>query len=287
MDTTQRVAQPPRSARTPILKRLSTWIWLWPMALLLLFALIGPWLAPYSPTAVVALPDLAPDAQHWLGTDSAGLDVLSRVLAATRLNLTIGLLTALLATAAGAALALLVGSNEGKGGVLGTAARMVSRALDLFQAIPAIVVGLVLIALYGASVTSIIVTLSIILMPSQARLVRTEVLRVRQEAYLDAARVSGESELGLTFRHVLPNSVWPALENASVVFGQAIILTAAFGFLGVGLAPPTAEWGAMIFTGASSAIAGRWWSALFPAICLCLSVLIVSDFGRRLFDRRS
>jgi peptide/nickel transport system permease protein len=95
--------------------------------------------------------------------------------------------------------------------------------------------------------------------------------------------MAGEREFVLILRHVLPNSAWPALENATLVFGTAIVLAAGLGFLGVGLQPPTPEWGTMIAVGAPSAAAGRWWSALFPAIALALSVVAISAVGRRLF----
>lgn len=258
-----------------------------PAAVILAVALIGPFFLPYSTRDVVGLPDIPPGGEHWFGTDSAGLDVFSRTVAATRNNLMIGLLTTVAATALGILLGLIIGMNESRRGPIGLVARGFSRALDLMQAVPAIVIGLVLIAFFGSSVLSITVALTVVLLPNQARLVRTEVLRVRGEAFLDAARISGEREWALIVRHVLPNSSWPALENASLVFGSAIVLTAGLGFLGVGLQPPTPEWGTMISTGASSAAAGRWWSALFPAVAIAVTVFAISAVGRRLFDRDS
>ncbi|OZF05377.1 ABC transporter permease [Rhodococcoides fascians] len=256
-----------------------------PATVILAVALIGPFFLPYSTRDVVGLPDISPGGEHWFGTDSAGLDVFSRTVAATRNNLMIGLLTTVAATALGIFLGLIIGMNESQRGPIGLVARGFSRALDLMQAVPAIVIGLVLIAFFGSSVLSITVALTVVLLPNQARLVRTEVLRVRGEAFLDAARISGEREWALIIRHVLPNSSWPALENASLVFGSAIVLTAGLGFLGVGLQPPTPEWGTMISSGASSAAAGRWWSALFPAVAIAITVFAISAVGRRLFDR--
>ena len=269
----------PRRRRRPGLRSLA----LLPAVILVLLAALGPMLVPFSPIEVIGRPDLSPNGTNWFGTDSAGMDVFSRTLAATRNNLLIGLITAIAATALGILIGLAVGMNESRRGPLGILSRGVSRALDLVQAVPAIVIGLVLIAFLGASIPSLTVALTIILLPNQARLVRTEVLRVRGEAYLDAARISGEKERTVVLRHVLPNSSWPALENASLVFGSAIVLTAGLGFLGVGLNPPTPEWGSMIAIGAPSAASGRWWSALFPAVALALTVFAVSGVGRRLF----
>ncbi|WP_084727733.1 ABC transporter permease [Rhodococcoides yunnanense] len=265
-------------------RSLRRWIGLIPAGIVVLIALVGPLLVPYSTRDVVAKPDISPGGDHWFGTDSSGLDVFSRTIAATQNDVLIGLGTAIVATIVGITIGLIIGMNESRSGVIGILSRGMARAVDLVQAVPAIVIGLVLIAFFGQSILSITVALTVVLLPNQARLVRTEVLRVRGEAYLDAARVSGESELSLVFRHVLPNSAWPALENASLVFGSAIVLTAGLGFLGVGLAPPTPEWGTMISTGAAAAAAGRWWSALFPAIAIALTVFAITAVGRRLFD---
>jgi peptide/nickel transport system permease protein len=265
------------------------WLSWWrvvPALAILLIAVIGPWLTPYSATDVIATPSIWPNGTYLMGTDASGLDVFSRVVAGTRNDVVIALADAVLATSVGIAVGLAVGMNESKRGPLGLLARGFSRGLDLLQAIPAIVIGLVLVAFFGSSVTSLTVALAVILAPNQARLVRTEVLRTRTEAYLDAARMAGEREFVLTMRHVLPNASWAALENTSVVFGSAILNTAALGFLGVGLHPPTPEWGSMISTGASDAAVGRWWPALFPAAAMVACVFAFAAAGQRLFGRK-
>jgi peptide/nickel transport system permease protein len=258
-----------------------------PALLFVAVAIAGPWFVPWSPVEVVGGPSQAPNGTYYLGTDSSGLDVFSRVVAATRNNLEIGLATGVIATVAGIMIGLAVGMNESRRGPLGIAARAASRGLDLLQAIPAIVIGLVLVAFFGSSVFTLTLAMAVILAPNQARLVRTEVLRVRSEAYLDAARMAGERELSLTVRHVLPNASWPALENTTVVFGAAILLTATLGFLGVGLHPPTPEWGSMISSSASDAAVGRWWPALFPALAIVVCVFAIAAAGQQLFGRKS
>jgi peptide/nickel transport system permease protein len=198
------------------------------------------------------------------------------VIAATRVNVLIGVLVTVLATGAGIIVGLAIGMNESRRGPLGLLARGTARSVDLLQALPAVIVGLVIVAFYGASVPTMILAIAVIIFPLQARLVRTEVLRVRSEAYVEAGRVAGLGEFRLIVRHVLPNSSWPALENTAFVFGVAVILTAALGFLGVGLPPPAPEWGSMLARGASDASVGRWWSATFPTIALILAVSSVA-----------
>jgi peptide/nickel transport system permease protein len=248
-----------------------------PFTVILALIVFGPTFVPHDPTQVISLPAISPNATFWFGTDKAGMDVLSRTVAATRLNVEIAGLVAGLASLVGISLGLVIGMNESRRGPLGAAGRVASRVIDLMQAVPAVVIAMVAVAFFGVDQTTIILILALILAPNQARLVRSEVLRVRSEAYLDAARMAGLSELHLTVRHVLPNSSWPALENVPVVFAVAVTLTAALGFIGIGLPPPTPEWGSMIAGGVSNALVGRWWPAAFPALALALTVASIGS----------
>jgi peptide/nickel transport system permease protein len=261
------------------------WLPLVPAAVFVLLAVIGPLIVPFSATTVVGPSTTAPNAAHWFGTDSAGMDVFSRSIAAIQVDLAIAASVTVLATAAGVLLGVLVGMGEGSGGLVGLLARGIARILDLADAVPVIVVAMVVVAFFGATPTTLVIALSIVLAPSPARLTRTEVLRIRSEAYLDAARLGGMSEARLSFRHVLPNAAVPAVENTSVIFGIAIAVAAALGFLGVGVTPPTPEWGSMIARGTSDMISGRWWSALFPAVVLALAIASFAVAGGRLVQR--
>lgn len=256
-----------------------------PVAILVLLAIIGPYVVLFSPTKVVGDSYLAPGATHLFGTDSAGLDVFSRTIAATRLNVFIGVAVAVLATLVGVIVGTLLGINEPADGARGTVARGASRLVDLIQAVPGILIGVVAVAFYGATVATLVIAIAVIVCPLQIRLVRTEVLRVRQEGYVEAARVAGATNLEAGVRHILPNSVSPALQNMSVLFGIAIIVTAGLGFIGVGLTPPTAEWGSMLAGGATDALQGDWWSAAFPAVFLAFAVTTVALATRRMFSR--
>lgn len=266
-------------------RRRIDWALLTPALLIVLLAIVGPFLTPYSATKVSGAVSAAPSAAHLFGTDSVGLDVFSRVVEAARYNLVIAIATTLLCTAIGVAFGIGIGWFESARGGAGLVARGTTRLFDLLQAVPAILLGLVIVSFFGASVVSLTVGMAIILAPIQMRLVRIEVLRVRKEAYLDAARMAGQSEFKLLLRHVLPNSVWVALENMSFLFATSILLTAALGFVGVGLRPPTPEWGSMISSATNDALTGRWWSAAFPSIAMMITVWAFSNASHALFGK--
>lgn len=234
---------------------------------------------------MVARPLLPPSGDHWFGTDDNGLDVFSQVIAAARYDVLIALGVVFFATVGGIAVGLAIGMNESQGGPVGWFARLMSRSVDFIQAIPSMLFGLIAVAFFGASTLSLVIILAVILSPYQIRLVRTEVLQVRGEAYVDAARLAGTSEFRLTLRHVLPNAVRPAMYYMSVIFGVSIMLLAALGFLGVGLPPPTPEWGSMVSRGASGVSSGRWWPAAFPLVFLMTTVAMVA-LGFSAFQRR-
>lgn len=242
--------------------------------LLITLALIifSPWIVPYDPELIAGPSALPPQRDYWFGTDSIGLDVFSRTIVAARFDVSVAILVAIMSTIVGLVVGMTVGMNEARTDLLGTAARGIARGVDLSDAIPVLIVGVIVAGLIGSSIVSLGVALTIILSPNQIRLTRTEVLRVRKDAFLDAARMAGLSEQHILLKHVLPNSCLPALHNMSVVFGTSIITLAALGFLGVGLPPPTPEWGAMISAGVSDILLGRWWTAVFPAVALCLAV---------------
>jgi peptide/nickel transport system permease protein len=256
-----------------------------PAAIIVVIAIVVPYLLPYAPTKVSGGASIAPNAAHLFGTDSVGLDVLSRTVGGARYDLVIAILTTVLCTFIGIVFGLAIGTFESERGLAGLSARGVTRLFDLIQAVPAILIGMVLISFFGPSVTTLVVGMAIILAPIQMRNVRIEVLRVRKEAYLDAARMSGQSEFKLMVRHVLPNSTWVALESMSFLFATSILLTAALGFVGVGLKPPTPEWGSMISSATNDALAGRWWSSAFPSAALLVTVWAFANASHALFGR--
>lgn len=251
-----------------------------PAAILLIFTVFGRFIAPYPPTKVIAAANLPPSRTYLFGTDPTGMDVFSRTIAATQNDVVMAFLVTVFATALGVLVGLTIGMYESHGGPIGLACRAVMRFIDLSDAIPPLVVGVVIVGIVGASVTSLSVALAFIMMPTQARLTRAEVLKVRSDAYVEAAQMAGLLQWEVTLRHVLPNSARPSIENCSAIFGYSIIVLASLGFLGIGLNPPAPEWGSMISSGLSDVMLGTWWPMLFPAIALMLAVIAASSLTR-------
>ncbi len=249
-------------------------------AINLVLVLIGPVLAPWNPSS----PDpnailVGPNAAHLFGTDTNGLDVLSRVIVAPRVDMTIGLIATAISMVTGVVLGAFTGYFGGTGGVLGFGAALIMRVADIFQSIPVFVLAMALLATAGPSETNIIVAIAFVSIPIFLRLTRAEVRSLSQKSFLDAARVAGCSDFRIAFVHLMPNAVSPALVQASVNVGFAILLTAGLSFIGAGVRPPTSEWGLMISSGANELINGAWWPALFPGVWLALTVLAFALIG--------
>lgn len=285
--TVHDVAAPPRAVepRTAPRRRLRLvgGLYIAGVAVILFLCLFGEAVAPFSATRVIAGPYIPPSSTYLFGTDSAGMDVFSRTLAGFRIDVVIGLATAIISTALGLVIgvsAALFERSRHRG--LRAVGQTSFRALDLLQALPAVIIGLVIVAFFGVSMITLTAAMVLALTPNQARLVRAEALRVSGEVYIENARVSGESWTSTALRYILPNSAWPALENITLVFASSIALVAGLGFLGVGLAPPTPEWGSMISTEVSGVLTGYWWPVVFPALAMMLTTVFMVALNRRI-----
>jgi peptide/nickel transport system permease protein len=201
------------------------------------------------------------------------MDVLSRVLAAPRTDVTIGLAAAVLSFVAGSVLGLLGGFYRGVG------SRVLMRISDVVQSFPSFVLALVLVAFAGRNIANIIITLTVLYTPIFLRLTRGEVLSIRERPYVEAARAVGNTELSIALRHVLPNAVGSALVQLSVTVGWGILLTSGLSFVGSGVRPPTPEWGGMIAVGAPRIILGEWWPSAFPGIAISVTVFAYACIG--------
>jgi peptide/nickel transport system permease protein len=250
-----------------------------------LLALLAPVLARFP--AETANPSAAlqpPGGTHWLGTDSSGFDIYSRLLYAARTDLVIGLLGTLVALGLGGAIGLALGAAGG------IADAVVSRLVDLLQSIPLFITALLLVTLFGQRMSNIIIAVTIVYLPLFVRTFRTETRALMERSFVRSARVSGVTSPRIVLRHVLPNAMAPALGQWATSVGWAILMASGLGFVGAGLKPPTAEWGSMISGGASLVATGQWWVALFPGVAIAITVagfaLLSEGIGQHLNPRR-
>lgn len=248
-------------------------------ALLVFFALLGPSIAPYDPLASNAARTLEPPSwDHWFGTDQLGRDVLSRVIVATRLDLGIAISAVLLSCGVGAVLGCLAGFYGGWWDVL------ISRLTDAIMAFPLFVLAMGIVAAAGNTVENIVYATAIINLPFYARVARAEANIRRNSGFIEAARVSGNSEFSLIAWHLFPNLLPPLVVQLSLNMGWAILNAAGLSFIGLGVRPPTAEWGIMVAEGATYIVSGEWWLALFPGAALMLAVFCFNLLGDGLRD---
>jgi len=248
-------------------------------SLLVLIAIVGPSIVPYDPIASNVPRALSPpSADHWLGTDQLGRDILSRVVVATRLDLMIAASAVSLSFAAGA----LIGSLCGYAG--GPVDRWIGRFVDVLMAFPLFVLAMAMVAAFGNKVENIIYATAIINLPFYIRFARAEVNVRRNAGWVEAARASGHSPLAVILRFLVPN-VLPAMAiQISLNLGWAILNAAGLSFIGLGVQPPTPEWGIMVAEGARFITTGKWWLVAFPGLALMLAVLCFNLLGDGLRD---
>jgi peptide/nickel transport system permease protein len=247
--------------------------------LILVTALIGPWIAPYDPLASDTTATLqSPSLHHWFGTDQLGRDIFSRVVVATRLDFTIAVASVVLVFLMGG----LAGVAAGHFG--GWTDRIVSRIADTIMAFPLFVLAMGIVAALGNTVQNIVLATAIINFPLYARIARAEANIRRDAGFVEAARLSGNSEWRILTFQVLPN-VFPILVvQMSLTMGYAILNAAGLSFIGLGVRPPTPEWGIMVAEGAANIISGEWWVALFPGLALMIAVFCFNLLGDGLRD---
>ncbi len=241
-------------------------------------ALAAPWLSNQDPEKMaLALVLKPPSLQFPLGTDYLGRDILTRILYGGRLSLLIGLL----AVAVGLVVGVPLGAISGYYG--GWADLIIQRFADILLAFPGFLLSLSLVAALGVGLQNIIISVGIGALPSFIRLVRASVLSIRELTYVEAARASGVTDRMILFRHILPNAMAPVIVQATLNLGTAILVAAGLGFLGLGVRPPTPEWGTMLGEGRSY-IFSAWYVATFPGAAIFLAVLGFNLLGDGLRD---
>ena len=248
-------------------------------ALLVLFALLGEAIAPYNPlTSNAAMALQPPSFAHWFGTDQLGRDVLSRVMVATRLDLGIAVSAVFLSFAVGSVLGVTAGYYGG------WCDRIISRIVDTVMAFPLFILAMGLVAALGNTVENIIYATAIINLPLYTRVIRSEVLTRREAGFIEAARLTGNGDIRIMAAHLFPNVLPVMMVHVSLNMGWAILNAAGLSFIGLGVRPPTAEWGIMVAEGATYIISGEWWLAIFPGIVLMLAVFCFNLLGDGLRD---
>jgi len=243
-----------------------------------LLAIFAPWVTPHDPVQQALIQSLeTPSAEFWLGTDHLGRDVLTRILYGTRISLFIGIA----AVAVGMAVGIPLGVVSG---YYGRATDMViQRVADIMFSFPSILLALALVAVLGVGLNNVIIAVGVAIVPIFIRLVRGQVLAVREEAYVDAARAIGASDLRILTRHVLANSWAPIIVQATISIGITILVAAGLGFLGLGVPSPTPEWGAMLGEGRNYIYSHPHMST-FPGLAIFLAVIAFNLMGDGLRD---
>ena len=251
---------------------------------LVAMALFGPWLVPFDPLASKATAALQPpNGTHWFGTDALGRDIFSRVVVATRLDLGIAFSAVFMSFLIGMPLGLAAGFFGGWWD------RIVSRLADTIMAFPLFVLAMGIVAALGNTVGNIILATAVINLPFYIRVARAEANVRRSAGWVEAARLSGNSEWRIVAMHIFPNALPPAMVQVSLNMGWAILNAAGLSFIGLGVRAPQPEWGILVAEGAAFIVSGEWWVSFFPGAMLMLAVFtfnLLGDALRDIFDPR-
>jgi len=254
------------------------------LMVLVIVAIIGPWIAPHDPLRQVLSDRLLPpgSASHWLGTDQLGRDILSRIIYGSRLTLSIAILVVVLVVPIG----LMIGTTAGFFG--GWVDNVLMRITDIALAFPKIVLALAFAAALGPGVINAVIAISITAWPAYARLARAETLRLVQADFIQIARLQGASSLRILLRYVMPLCMSSVIVRATLDMAGIILTVAGLGFLGLGAQPPSPEWGFMVASG-RNVLLDSWWVATLPGFAILLVSLafnLLGDGLRDVFDPR-
>lgn len=244
-----------------------------------LMALFAPLLMPYDPVAANSDAILhGPSALHWFGTDGNGMDVFSRVIYGSRFAFGIAIPVVIVALSLGIPIGLYSGY---KGGNIDEA---IMRVVDAFRVFPSIILALAVVAAAGPSLLNVVLVIGILDAPIFVRVVRAEVLALRSSSFVESGVIVGNPTWRILFVHLLPNAIQGAMAQTAVRAAWAVRISATLAFLGIGIQPPTPEWGAMIRQGAEFMVNGQWWVGIFPGVALIIMVLGLNMLGDGLQD---
>ncbi|HET7627326.1 MAG TPA: ABC transporter permease [Bacillales bacterium] len=248
------------------------------IAVLFACALAAPIIAPYGPLQMKPSDMLSPPSVvHWFGTDQFGRDIFSRIIYGTRISFKVGLISVSISLVSGGIIGIVAGYY---GGIVDSA---LSRVVDVLFSFPDILLGLIIMAVLGASLTNLMIAVGIVYTPIFARIARGAVLAIKDSLYIEAARSIGVGHLKIMFRHILPNSLAPLIVQVSLSLAFAILAEAALSFLGLGASPDTPSWGNMLREG-KDWMEQAWWIAVFPGIAITFAVFSFNVVGDGLRD---
>ena len=267
------------SVRRRLLRNKLSLVAFFVITLLVVIAILAPWIAPLDPNEPDATAVLqGPSWDHLLGTDVYGRDELSRIVIASRFDLLVPFVSTLLALLIGS----LIGAVSSFRG--GWVDQTVMRIVDAVMAFPAFVLAMGLTAVIGSSITNLILVMTVTQAPVYLRQLRAEMLREREMEYAQAARTVGNPTWRIVFIHLFPNCFPPLIVQATLAMGFALLTLAALSYIGLGVQPPNSEWGEMTSEGASLMVTGQWWLSLFPGLGIVLTVLMFNVIGDGLRD---
>ena len=246
--------------------------------LTVLTAVFAPVIAPYDPLDLTHEPFISPAGQAWLGADELGRDVLSRVIYGARVSMYVGLASVIIGITLGTIIGIV---SAYIGGVIDLT---IQRIVDALMAFPAIIMALGLTAALGSSVNNIVAALVVILLPGAIRVIRAQVLSIKELDYTLAAQAIGARPSRIMLRHILPNVVASYIVLSTITLGLAIIIEASLTFLGVGVSADIPTWGGMLTEGAQKYIRTAWWLAVFPGLAISIVVFAINFLGDALRD---
>lgn len=252
--------------------------------IIIVLGITAPLLSPYNPIAIDIVHKLQPPGvQHWFGTDEMGRDIFSRVLYGSRISIQVGLYIVIIASTIGTVIGSLSGYRGGKFD------QVVMTFTDIVLSFPSLVLAMALAAALGPSLFNTMLAVSIVKIPLYVRLVRAQVLSLKEKPYVKAAQTFGASQLWILSHHIVPNCLAPVLIQITLGIGEAILTASSLSFIGLGAQPPTPEWGAMISTARVYAL-DQWWYVSFPGIAILITVVgfnLLGDGVRDILDPRS
>ena len=250
------------------------------LALIIFFSLFANFFFDYDTMVIqqsAALRLKPPSAEHWMGTDEVGRDILARIVHGARISLPVAFITIAVATVVGGLLGAIAGYGSKR------VDNVIMRTMDVFLAIPSILLSIALVAALGTSMTNMVLAISISNIPPFARIVRSAVLTIKNEEYIEAARAIGASDKHIILKHILPNCMAPIIVQATLSIAGSILAIASLSFIGLGISPPTPEWGSMLSTGRQY-FRAAWWVCAFPGLAIMLTILSLNLLGDGLRD---